>query len=399
MAMTSNALPCIYLQMGHDRRIAHGSPWAYSNEIRMNDEAKALPAGSLVTLLRIDGKPFGIGMFNPHALIAVRLLDRNPDTVIDAAFLAERFRRALDLRMRLFSEPFYRLIHAEADALPGLIADRFDNHVVLQINTAGMDRLTSDILAALATVLGPRTVVLRNDSRARALEGLPRQVRVVWGDAKGCIRVKEMNLWFYADPVAGQKTGWFYDQRPNRRFVAPLAAGRTMLDVYCHSGAFAVTAAAAGAVRVLGIDSSEAAIDLARRAAAANALAPICTFQHGEAFASLEAMAASGERFGVVVADPPAFVKSRKELNAGLRGYRKLARLAATVVEPGGFLFVASCSHLVEPARFAGEVVAGMDRAGRKGRILCMSGAGPDHPVHPHLPETAYLKTMVLQVD
>ena len=399
MVMTSTSLPRIYLQTGRDRRIAHGSPWAYSNEIRMDSEARALPAGSLVTLHRVDGKALGIGMFNPHALIAVRLLDRDPSTLIDAAFLAKRFRYALDLRMRLFSEPFYRLVHAEADALPGLIADRFDNHVVLQINTAGMDRLTSDILAALATVLGPRTVVLRNDSRARALEGLPREVRVVWGDARGCIRVKEMNLWFYADPVAGQKTGWFYDQRPNRRFVAPLAAGRTMLDVYCHSGAFAVTAAAAGAVRVLGIDSSEAAIDLARRAAAANGLAPVCTFQHGEAFATLEAMAASGERFGVVVADPPVFVKSRKELTSGLKGYRKLARLAATVVEPGGFLFIASCSHTVEPARFAEEVVAGLDRAGREGRVLRMSGAGPDHPVHPHLPETAYLKTVVLQID
>jgi 23S rRNA (cytosine1962-C5)-methyltransferase len=399
MTRISSSLPRIYLQTGRDRRIAQGSPWAYSNEVRMNDEAKALPAGSLVALLRVDGKALGIGMFNPHALIAVRLLDRNPDTVIDAAFLAERFRRALDLRMRLFSEPFYRLVHAEADALPGLIADRFDNHVVLQINTAGMDRLTPDILAALDNVLGPRTVVLRNDSRARALEGLPREVSIAWGDTGIPLEVKEMNLCFYADPVAGQKTGWFYDQRPNRRFVAPLAAGRTMLDVYCHSGAFAVTAAAVGAVHVLGIDNSEAAIDLARRAAAANGLAPICAFQHGEAFATLEAMAASGERFGVVVADPPAFVKSRKELNSGLKGYRKLARLAATVVEPRGFLVVASCSHLVEPAKFAEEVVAGMDRAGRKGRILRMSGAGPDHPVHPHLPETAYLKTMVLQID
>jgi 23S rRNA (cytosine1962-C5)-methyltransferase len=150
---------------------------------------------------------------------------------------------------------------------------------------------------------------------------------------------------------------------------------------------------------VLGIDSSEPALNLARRAAAANDVAPICTFQHGEAFASLEAMAASGQRFGVVVADPPAFVKSRKDLNSGLKGYRKLARLAASVVEPGGFLFVASCSHTVDSAMFAGEVVAGLDRAGRGGRILRTSGAGPDHPVHPHLPETAYLKTLVLQID
>jgi 23S rRNA (cytosine1962-C5)-methyltransferase len=399
MATTSSSPPRIYLQTGRDRRIAHGSPWAYSNEIRMDGEARTLQAGSLVTLHRVDGKALGIGMFNPHALIAVRLLDRDPNTLIDAAFLAGRFRRALDLRMCLFSEPFYRLVHAEADELPGLIVDRFGDHVVVQINTAGMAQMTPDILAALDDALEPQTVILRNDSRVRAVEGLPREVSVARGNVSAPLAVKEGNLCFYADALAGQKTGWFYDQRPNRMFVAPLAAGRRMLDVYCHSGAFTVTAAAAGARHVLGIDSSEPALDLARRAAVANEVAPICTFQHGEAFASLEAMAASGERFGVVVADPPAFVKSRKELNSGLKGYRKLARLAASVVEPGGFLFIASCSHTVEPARFAEEVVAGLDRAGRGGRILRISGAGPDHPIHPHLPETAYLKTIVLQID
>jgi 23S rRNA (cytosine1962-C5)-methyltransferase len=399
MTTSSPALPRIYLQTGHDRRIAHGSPWAYSNEIRMDGEAKALPAGSLVALHRVDGKAYGIGMFNPHALIAVRLLDRDPSTVIDVGFLAGRFRRALELRTRLFAEPFYRLVHAEADRLPGLIADRFGDHVVLQLNTAGMARLTPDILVAVDDVLTPETVVLRNDSRIRALEGLPREVTIARGDAGGPFELREEGLSFYADPVGGQKTGWFYDQAPNRRFVAPLAAGGAMLDVFCHSGGFAVGAAAAGAARVLGIDSSEPALDLARRAAAANGVAAICTFQHGEAFASLEALAASRERFRLVVADPPAFVKTRRDLKSGLKGYRKLVRLAAAAVEPRGFLFVASCSHSVEPAMFAAEVVAGLDRAGRTGRIIRAAGAGPDHPVHPHLPETAYLKTLVLQLD
>ena len=399
MTTTALSLPRIYLQTGRDRRIAHGSPWAYSNEIRMDGAAKGLPPGSLVTVHRVDGKALGIGMFNPHALIAVRLLDRNPNTVIDAAFLAGRFHLALELRMRLFADPFYRLVHAEADTLPGLIADRFGNHVVLQVNTAGMARLTPDILAAVDDVLAPETVILRNDSRMRALEGLPNEVTVARGDAGDPVEVREGGLSFYAHLLAGQKTGWFYDQSRSRRFMAPLAAGGTMLDVFCHSGGFAVAAAAAGAVRVLGIDSSEPALDLARRAAAANGVAAICTFRHGEAFASLEALAATGERFRVVVADPPAFVKTRRDVNAGLKGYRKLARLAASVVEPHGFLLVASCSHSVEPAMFASEVVAGLDRAGRAGRIIRAAGAGPDHPVHPHLPETAYLKTLVIQID
>ena len=399
--MTTKALslPRIYLQTGHDRRIVHGSPWAYSNEIRMDADTRALPAGSLVTVHRVEGKALGIAMFNPHALIAVRLLDRDPNTVIDAAFLATRFRRALELRMRLFPEPFYRLVHAEADALPGLIVDRFGDRVVLQINAAGMARLTPDILAAVDEVLAPEAVILRNDSRMRVLEGLPSEVTVARGEVGDPVEVREAGLSFYAHLLAGQKTGWFYDQSRSRGFVAPLAAGGAMLDVFCHSGGFGVAAAAAGAARVLGIDTSEPALDLARRAAAANGVAPICTFRHGEAFATLEALAASGERFRVVVADPPAFAKTRRELKAGLKGYRKLARLAAAVVEPHGFLFVASCSHSVEPAMFASEVVAVLDRAGRGGRIIRAAGAGPDHPVHPHLPETAYLKTLVLQID
>ncbi len=399
MAVKSSSLPRVSLLPGRDRRIDRGSPWAYANEIRMDGDAKALAAGSLVTLHRVDGKAYGVGMFNPHALIAVRLLDRNAHAVIDAEFLARRLRRALDLRARLFAQPFYRLVHAEADDLPGLVIDRFADDVVVQVNTAGMARLTSDLLAALDAVLDPQTVVLRNDSRARALEGLPAEATIAKGRAEAPFTVKEGSLSFYADPVAGQKTGWFYDQTANRRFLAPLAAGGAVLDVYCHSGGFAVASAVAGASHALGIDSSGLALELARRAAATNGVASLCAFRQGEAFAALEALASSGERFRVVVADPPAFVKSRKELTSGLKGYRKLVRLAAAAVEPGGFLFAASCSHNVEPAMFAIEVAAGLERAGRTGRIIRAAGAGPDHPVHPHLPETAYLKTLVLQID
>lgn len=399
MTAPSSTLPRVYLQAGHDRRVAHGLPWAYSNEIRMDADAKALPPGSLVTLHRVDGKALGVGMFNPHALVAVRLLDRNPNTVIDPAFLANRLRQALRLRGRLFAEPFYRLVHAEADDLPGLIIDRFATHLVAQINTAGMERLTPHLLAAIDDVLAPETLVLRNDSRMRELEGLPREVTVAKGDAGEPVEVRENGLLFYADLVAGQKTGWFYDQSPNRAFVAPLAAGGSLLDVYCHSGGFAVGAAAAGAGHVLGIDTSLPALEPARRAATANGVAAVCTFRQGEAFAGLESLAASGEQFDVVVADPPAFVKTRRELNSGLKGYRKLARLAAAVVKPGGFLFIASCSHTVEAALFNREVVAGLDRAGRGARIVRTAGAGPDHPIHPHLPETAYLKTLVVQID
>jgi 23S rRNA (cytosine1962-C5)-methyltransferase len=392
-------LPRVFLQHGRDRRIVEGHPWAYSNEVRMDAETKALPPGTVVTLHRVDSKPLGVGAFNPHALISFRLFDRDPRVTIDEGFFVQRLRRALDLRRRLFDRPFYRLIHAEADALPGLIADLFGDVVVVQANTAGMESLTPILLAALDEALAPEAIVLRNDSRMRTSEGLGSEVRIAKGDVGETIEVREGDLVFAADVVSGQKTGWYFDQRENRAFVAPLAADGRMLDVYCHSGGFAVAAAHRGAIEVIGVDSSEAALDLARRAARTNRVDHICRFDRADVFEGLEQMAQAGERFRVVVADPPPFVKSRKELGSGLRGYRKLARLAATLVEPGGFLFVASCSHNVEPEPFAAEVVKGLAGASRTGRIVRSAGAGPDHPIHTHLPETAYLKSLLVHVD
>lgn len=397
--MSPPPLPRIYLLAGRDKRVSHGHPWAYSNEIRMDAHAKALPAGTLATLHRIDGKALGVGGFNPHALIAFRLFDRDAGTGIDEAFFAARFRRALDLRRRLFDAPFYRLIHAEADGVPGLIVDRFNDAVVVQANTAATDALLEPILAALEGVLAPEVIVLRNDSAARASEALGPVVSVGKGRLDGPVEVRENGVVYAADLLAGQKTGWFFDQRDNRAFVAALAAAGTMLDAYCHTGGFALAAARAGASAALGLDSSEPALALAERAAVGNGLAGLCTFRRDHVFEALETMASRPERFTVVVADPPAFVKSRKDLPTGLRGYRKLARLAATLVAPGGFLFIASCSHNVEPPVFAHAVARGVAAASRGGRILRAVGAAADHPVHPNLPESAYLKSLTLHLD
>ncbi len=393
------SLPRIFLQQGQERRIALGHPWAYSNEIRMDAASKALPPGSLASLHRIDGKPLGVGTFNPHALIAFRLFDADPAAIIDESFFVRRLRRAVGLRQRLFDEPFWRLAHAEADGLPGLVCDRFGNVLVMQMNTAGIDALAPVILAAAGEVLRPRTVVLRNDTSARALEGLDRAVRVEGDPVAGPVTVREGGLDFFADIAGGQKTGWFYDQRDSRAFIARLARDATVLDAYCYGGGFAIAAAAAGATAVVGLDSSEPALALARQAAEANGVAGRCTFRRTEVFGELERLGRAGERYRVVVADPPAFVKSKKELGSGLRGYRKLARLAAAVVEPGGFLFIASCSHNVEPAALLTEAVRGVTAAGRSGRIVREAKAAGDHPVHMHLPETAYLKSVLLQLD
>jgi 23S rRNA (cytosine1962-C5)-methyltransferase len=389
----------VFLQPGRDRRVAHGHPWVYSNEIRMDAEAKALAPGTIAQLHRVDGKPLGVGTFNPHALIAFRQFDTDPRAIVDEAYLVQRLGQALDLRERLFDRPFYRLVHAEADRLPGLIADRFGDVIVLQANTAGMAALTPALLAAVEKVLAPAAVVFRNDHRMRALEGVESEDPDSQQVTVERVRVDEGGPVYTADVTSGQKTGWYYDQRDNRAFVARLAVGGRMLDAYCYSGGFGVAAAAKGAHQVIGIDSSEAALELARIAAVDNGVADICDFRRADVFAELEQLGGAGEKFRVVVADPPAFVKSRKDVPAGLKAYRKLARMSVALVEPGGFLFIGSCSHNVESGAFAAEVARGLTAARRTGRIVRSAGAGPDHPVHPHLPESAYLKTLLLQID
>ncbi len=392
-------LTSIFLQAGQDKRVVQGHPWAYSNEIRMDDAAKAVPPGTCVCLRRVDGKPLGIGTFNPHSLIAFRLLDANSETPIDQPFLEARLRRALALRGRLFDRPFYRLVHAEGDSLPGLICDRYGDVVVLQVNTAGMDRLGEPLLAAVDSVLAPTAIVLRNDQRVRSLEGLERTVSIAKGAVVGPVEVEEAGLRFYADVISGQKTGWFYDQRRNRLAVAPLAAGGAVLDLYCHSGGFAMQSLARGALRARAVDSADKALALANEAAARHGVTDRITFDHGDVFDVLEAIADGRERFRLVVADPPAFAKSKRDVVTALRGYRKLARLAASAVEPGGFLFLASCSHAVDAPAFLRESVRGVDQTGRKARLIREAGAGPDHPMHPRLPETAYLKSLLFALD
>jgi 23S rRNA (cytosine1962-C5)-methyltransferase len=391
--------PTITLQPGRHRRAEAGHPWVYSNEVTMDAAAKALPPGGLVTLRQAGGEPLGVATFNPHTLVAARILDRDAKRRIDHTFFAERLERASALRRRLYGEPHYRLVHAEADGLPGVAADRFGDVLVAQLNTAGMARLEPEFLAACDAVLAPRAVVLRNDSPARALEGLEPETRVVKGEIAGPVELIENGTRFLADVGEGQKTGWFFDQRENRRFVATLCAGARVLDLYCFAGGFSVQAARAGADRVLALDRSEPALALAAASAELNGVGERCRFQRADAFGELARLADAGERFDVVIADPPAFVKSKKDLGPGLRGYRKLARLCASLVAPDGVLFIASCSHNVEPADFAEAVRRGLEDAGRGGRILKSAGAAPDHPVHPWLPESAYLKAQVLTLD
>jgi 23S rRNA (cytosine1962-C5)-methyltransferase len=393
------ARPQIALLPGFHRRAEGGHPWVYSNEIVMDGAAKALQPGTLVTLRRADERPFGVAIFNPRTLIAARILDRDAARAIDKRFFARRLERALKLRERLYERPYYRLVHAEADGLPGLIIDRFGEVLVMQANTAGMDRLTPVITEALRELVAPEAIVLRNDSPGRTQEGLALETTVALGVVAGPVPVEENGAVFAADVLAGQKTGWFFDQRDNRAFIAGLAEGARVLDLYCHSGGFAVAAAHKGAAAVLGIDSSAPVLALAAEAARQNGVAERSTFRRGEVFAEAAALAAAGERFDIVIADPPAFAPSKRAVPAALRGYRKLAHLAAQLTAPSGFLFLASCSYNVGVAEFADAVRRGLADAGRVARILRSTGAGPDHPIHPALPESAYLKALTLTLD
>jgi 23S rRNA (cytosine1962-C5)-methyltransferase len=389
--------PIIKLRPKEGRRLRTGAPWVFSNEIVMDAAAKALAPGSVVNVQGDDGIAFGTGYFNAASLIAVRILDPKPDTKIDAAFFADALKRALLRREALYDAPYYRLIHAEGDGLPGLAMDRFDDLCSIQVTTAGMEKQIPALLEALDDVIAPKTVALRNDTPSRALEGLGAYVRAAKGEMPERISLIENGVRYLADIGTGQKTGWYFDQRDNHAFIARLAKGRSVLDAYCYAGGFGIAAAKSGATSVTGIDSSQGALDLAGAAASANNVA--AKFVKADVFEELERLAAANEKFDVVIADPPPFVKSRKDLEPGAKAYRKLARLAAAVTAPNGFLLLASCSHNIAADRFALECAIGISRANRHGALIHQSGAGADHPVHPMLPETAYLKALVYALD
>lgn len=386
----------IRLKPKEGRRSRVGAPWVFSNEIAMDAAAKSLPPGSIVNVIGDDGRSFGTGYFNPKSLIAVRLLDRTSNTNIDSGFFVRHLERAAAIRDALYAKPFYRLVHAEGDGLPGLTIDRFADTVVVQITTAGMEALSEPLLAALEMTIAPTNVVLRNDSPSRALEGLNEYVCAAKGEVSR-VALEENGVRYFADVTGGQKTGWYYDQRDNRAFMAKLANGRSMLDAYSYTGGFGIAAAREGAREVVCLDTSAPALALAEDAAAANRVS--CKFVKTDVFEELERLAAQNETFDIVIADPPPFVRARKDLEPGAKAYRKLARLAAQVVAPRGFLLLASCSHNISPERFAQECAAGIARANRQGALIRQAGAGPDHPVHPLLPETAYLKALVYALD
>ncbi|TKA95087.1 class I SAM-dependent rRNA methyltransferase [Cereibacter changlensis] len=381
------------------RAIRHGFPWVYADELVTDRRTQALAPGALAVLEDDLRRPLGLVTVNNASKIIARMLDRDPEAVIDEAWFAARLTRALAMRERLFSAPFYRLIHAEADGLPGVVIDRFGDTAVIQPNAAWAEAHLDALVAALVAVTGVTNVVKNGTGRARGLEGLTEETVILRGAVDAPIPVPMNGATYMADLMGGQKTGLFFDQRPNHAFAAALAKDARVLDMFTHVGGFALAALANGAVSAVGVDASAPALALAEEGAKASGLAERFSTRQGDAFAVLEALGTEQAQFELVICDPPAFAPNKPALEAGLRAYERLARLAAPLVAPGGYLVLCSCSHAADLSAFRNASARGIGRGGRRAQLLHTGFAGPDHPALLQLAESAYLKALFFRLD
>ncbi|MEY4696363.1 MAG: hypothetical protein RIT14_791 [Pseudomonadota bacterium] len=381
------------------RAIRHGFPWVYADELVTDRRTQNLVPGALAVLEDADRKPVGLVTVNVKSKIIARMLDRDPEAVVDQAWFAARLTRALTLRETVFDAPFYRLVHAEADGLPGVVIDRFGDVAVIQPNAAWAEAHIDLLVAALRQVTGVATVVKNGTGRSRSLEGLAEETLVMTGAVDGPVPVQMNGATYMADVMGGQKTGLFLDQRPNHAFAARLAKGGRMLDVFTHVGGFALAGLAAGAAQALAVDASAPALALATQGAEASGVAARFATRQGDAFEVLEALGTEAAQFELVVCDPPAFAPSKNALEAGLRAYERLARLAAPLVAPGGYLVLCSCSHAADLQAFRSACARGIGRGGRRAQLIYTGFAGPDHPMLPQLAESGYLKALAFRLD
>jgi 23S rRNA (cytosine1962-C5)-methyltransferase len=390
------SLPTLVLKPREDKRLRVGHLWIYSNEVdTAQSPLKGLAPGALCRVADSRGQVLGLATVNPNTLLCGRLLTRRADAVIDDAWFIRRIRRALALRERLYAQPFYRLVYGESDGLPGLVVDRYGETCVVQIGTAGMERFKLEIIEGLKHTLAPAGILFRNDGGMRELEGLPAYVEAV-GDVPEAVEIEEGGVRFAVPLAGGQKTGWFCDQRANRDRLAAYVRDKRVLDVFSYIGGWALRAARAGAAGVTAVDSSAAALEAAQRNAALNGLA-LETLK-GQAAELLKQLRDAGRRFDVVIVDPPALVKRKKDLEAGAEHYAQLNRLAMQLLEGDGILIACSCSHHMSEEQLQRLLLREARHLGRHLQILERGGQGPDHPVHPAIPETFYLKAFFCRV-
>ena len=386
------------LKRGEERRLAAGHVWVFSNEIDTGSTPLTAFAPGAVAQVRTQRDAFvGYACVNPHALICARILSRDEARPVDGVLIERRLRTALALRERLTGAPYYRWVFGESDQLPGLVLDRYGAVVVGQIATAGMEALREEVAAAVRAVLAPAVLYWKNDSAARELEHLPRFTAAAFGTVPGNIEVTEGGLSFTAPLAEGQKTGWFYDQSANRaRLARYVAAGARVLDVCSYVGAWAVTALRHGAARAHCVDTSQAALEFAQLNAARNGTA--VQVLRADAFEALKSLTEQGERFDLVILDPPAFIKRKKDTPKGQAAYRKLNQLALGLLADEGLLVSCSCSYHLAPEELVSAIQSAARHSGRFVQILEAGGQSPDHPVHPAIPETRYLKAFFCRV-
>lgn len=388
--------PELRLKPREERRLRAGHLWIYSNEVDVaNTPLTSFEPGALCRVVDARGKGLGVATVNGRALLCGRLLTSNASATIDAQWFVNRIKSALALRERLYEKPFYRLVYGESDGLPGLVVDRYGDVCVVQMATAGMDRLKLDIVEGLKHALAPAGILLRNDVGMREAEGLPSYVEEI-GDVPDTVTIEEAGLRFEIPIKTGQKTGWFYDQAYNRDALARYVKGRSFLDVFSYLGGWSLRALAAGATRATAVDSSAGALEGALMNAQLNGM-KLETLQ-GKAIDVLRELRQQQKRFDVVVVDPPALIKRKKDLETGSAHYGALNRTAIELLMPEGVLVSCSCSHHLDAESLQRILLRESRAAGRRLQILEQGAQGPDHPVHPAIPETRYLKAFICRV-
>jgi 23S rRNA (cytosine1962-C5)-methyltransferase len=390
-------LPILRLKRNEDRRISAGHLWVFSNEVDTQvTPLTAFKPGDVCQLRSDRDKFLGYAYVNPKTLICARLLTRDAEYPPSKGMFVHRLQIALALRERIYSKPFYRLAYGESDGLPGLVLDRFGDLVVGQIGTAGMEARKEEIVAAVQQVIKPKSMLWKNDSGAREMEGLDSYVEPAFGTVPAQVELEENSVRYQVPLIEGQKTGWFYDQAHNRRSLLKFVSGKSVLDVFCYLGAWGLAAAKAGASEVTCVDSSAAALDLVAAAAARNRL-NVAT-EKSDAFKAMEAMIEAQRKFDVVIVDPPAFIKRKKDIPKGEAAYRRLNQLALQLLSRDGVLVSCSCSYHLSSEALLAAIQKAARHVSRFVQVIEVGGQAADHPIHPGIEETRYLKAFTCRV-
>ncbi|MDD5034032.1 MAG: class I SAM-dependent rRNA methyltransferase [Methylococcaceae bacterium] len=388
------------LAKNEEKRLRAGHLWIFSNEVDTGQTPlKGFQRGDLARVEDARGQTLGVAYVNPDTLICARLLSRDPRASIDARFFLRRLETAQALRQRLFDRPYYRLIHGESDGLPGLVVDRYGDVLSVQTNTAGMERLQAVVLDALDQFLSPRAIVLKNTSSLRQLEGLEECTTVARGALAGAVEIEENGVKFRVDVAAGQKTGWFFDHRSNRELASRLAKGQRVLDLFSYTGGWGIQAAVAGAQSVDCVDGSEAALGLAGENAQLNGVAEKVRCEQADAFDFLKQAREERRKYGLIILDPPALIKRKKDVKSGIEAYQRLNQGALQLLATGGILVSASCSYHLQRETLHDILRAAARHGDRHMAFIAQGGQGPDHPIHPSIPETDYLKAFFCNVS